>query len=163
LSRVPFGNERKALLGGPNTVSVPGSFKSSTRFAAVRAWTNIEKSELPKAISKIVWLDVGTGVGFKEVGADVGLNVVGNSVILEIGFVVVGLNVGTVVLDDVGAAVNRPGNKRTLSITCMIPLQASIFGIMILASFTNTPVAVTSITTVSSYRVIKSPLMKSFL
>ena len=98
-------------------------------------------------------MGVGTDVGFKEVGADVGadvgLNVVGNSVIVEIGFVVVGLNVGTVVLDDVGDAVNRPGIKRTLSITCMIPLQASIFGIMILASFTNTLVAVTPIKTAS--------------
>jgi hypothetical protein len=108
-------------------------------------------------IPPTVTFDVGRDV-VGDVGGDVVADV-GGDVVADVGVDVVVAAVGV----EVGLADSTPGGTRTLSITCMIPLQASVFGMMILASFTLMPVPDTSMTTGFPLRVIRSPLMKSFL
>jgi hypothetical protein len=77
-------------------------------------------------IPPTVTFDVGRDV-VGDVGGDVVVADVGTAVAVDIGFAVVVAAVGV----EVGLADSTPGGTRTLSITCMIPLQASVFGMMI--------------------------------
>lgn len=129
------------MLGGPNAVWISGPLTYVIKSAATSAWYSIEKSASVLMIPPTVTFDVGRDV-VGDVGGDVVADV-GGDVVADVGGDVVVAAVGV----DVGLADSTPGGTRTLSITCMIPLQASVFGMMILASFTLTPVPDTLMTT----------------